>query len=155
MKQVYLITLALVLCLIHAGSVLANKAQNLVNIATQVMAVCIIQNIESINFGTYDITAGPPKVAQGNVQVTCSKNTPYTIFIDDSRQMRRNSDILNYELYANASHTKIWGNTAETGEKFISSGIESVTIPIFGLIPALQTVSPGTYTNVNIITIEW
>ncbi len=67
---------------------------------------------------------------------------------------------LNYNLYTQVGHTTIWGNgTAGTGtvsdNYLLILGPNARNYTIYGLLPALQTVPAGAYTDAITVTVTY
>jgi spore coat protein U-like protein len=125
-----------------------------------------------VAFGVYDPNSGLPTDATGNVHVFCTVllvsvlsqiNTSLSTGGSGtfaSRKMSSGSDLLNYNLYKEASHTSIWGDgTGGTGiftdNLLIAVLGTSVDHTVHGRIPAGQYVSAGSYTDTITVTVEF
>jgi spore coat protein U domain-containing protein, fimbrial subunit CupE1/2/3/6 len=67
---------------------------------------------------------------------------------------------LNYSLYTTAADTTVWGDgTAGTGtvsDSYTAIGLsETKTYNVFGLLPALQTVGVGSYTDTVMVAVTY
>ncbi len=126
-----------------------------------------------VNFGNYDIFLNIPVDSTGTVSVSCSANVPKaTLSLGISpnsgsfnpRKMRRSggTDLLNYNIYTDASRTTIFGDgnsgTAKIELRRPPPGGKpepwSQTITIYGRIPPGQDVSVGNYTDALTVTVD-
>ncbi len=124
------------------------------------MAACSVTTTP-VSFGTY---LGANNVSStGTVATHCSGLPAVTIVqvrMDagqnavgsfTARKMQSASGHrLNYNLYIDAAHTKIWGDG--TPGTFIQQGFN---LTIYGLLPGGQTAVPGTYNDTVLVTITW
>lgn len=79
-----------------------------------------------------------------------------------ARKMASGSNVLNYNIYWNTAHSQIagdgtGGSSSGTVGAFGSpiNGSGTATNTLYGLIPALQDVAPGGYTDVITITVSY
>jgi len=126
---------------------------------------CTISAV-GVSFGTYDVFSATPLDSTGSVTYTClSINISDRITIDLSRggaptfnprQMRRSAETLNYNLYLDAAHSRIWGdNTSGASRYGPAKPILTDTITIFGRMPAAQDASAGSYADTVVATINF
>lgn len=113
----------------------------------------------SINFGTYDPVSKTSDASSSNLTVTCALISIFNLSLGtgqsgiySTRIMTTgapNSDKLQYNLYLNSGHTSIFGDgTSGTSSlNQISIKLGATTVPIYGLIPAQQNISAGSYTD--------
>lgn len=120
---------------------------------------CTVSSV-AVSFGAYDPIAGNPLNATGSISVTCTPATITVVKLDPGqnsggnfvqRKMQGDSNYLNYNLYTDAACTKIWGDG--TSNTFTQSG--GTNIIVYGRIPPLQKVKPGTYSDYVTIIVEW
>ena len=132
-------------------------------------AACTV-SASGVAFGAYNPFPGAPTDASGSVTLTCSASSgsgAYTIALSiggggsfAARQMRGGNANLAYQLYSDAAHTQIWGDG--TGGSSIVNGTDLVPNtggaaihPIYGRIPARQTVAPGAYSDTIVVTVTY
>jgi spore coat protein U-like protein len=120
-----------------------------------------------VNFGSYDIFATMPADSTGAVSLYCNQENFITASIApstnsgsfDPRQMRlaTGTDLMDYNLYRDASRTQIWGDG--TGGTFMISGTVArkgtVNYTVYGRIPAGQDISAGLYMETLTVTLTW
>lgn len=125
----------------------------------------------AVAFGNYNPISATPVTANGNVAVTCSAlvifTASYVISMNAgnsgsfaTRFMNLTGNHLNYNLYTTVARTIIWGNgTAGTGtvsDSYTAIGLsETRNYTVFGLLPALQALPAGTYTDTITVTVTY
>lgn len=129
----------------------------------------------ALSLGTYDSFNAAPADSSGVLVVTCSRNggprtTAVTLSIGPSqhtggiatRSLRHatSTDLLNYNLYRDASRLQVWGDTP--GINTLTQGITldnrtsgTLTFTIFGRIDPGQDVRPGPYADRLRLTISF
>lgn len=141
-------------------------AASLLNAAGAAHAACTVA-LGNLSFGPYDTLSAAPATTSGNAVVTCNDSPPPTVTIQLSpssvsggffpRRMRNalGSDVLDYNFYADAGTTQIWGDG--TGGTVIRSQKVSKNAPwtatFYGRIAPTQDVAPGSYADTLTITI--
>lgn len=127
----------------------------------------------AVTFGTYSPLAPTPLKSTGTVTVSCSAifpgTAPVTVQLGPgasgsfaARHLVSGAGVLGYNLYLDAAASQIWGdgtggsltgslNVAITN--FFGAGKSSATI--YGLMPALQDVAPGSYSDTITVTINY
>jgi spore coat protein U-like protein len=112
-------------------------------------------------FGTYSTGSGSP--ANGSVSVTCvvlgifGQDVSYSVRLGMSaqalgtqRRMNNGTNYLNYNVYCQSNYSQVWGNglgatCAPTGGQTGLLGTLLTVFPVYGIIPAGQYVTPGSY----------
>lgn len=127
--------------------------------------------LTGVAFGSYVTTSPTPKTANGNVAVTCSALVLFTASYVISMAQGNSATYtprfmnllgvhLNYNLYTTAGFASIWGD-ATGGTVTVSDSYTAVALSVtrnytvFGRIPALQPVGPGTYTDSVLVTVTY
>jgi spore coat protein U-like protein len=96
---------------------------------------------------------------QTTVSVTCTNTTPYNVGLDAgtvtgstvaSRLMAgtttgNTSTTVDFQLYQDAGHTTIWGNTQGTNTVGGTGNGAAQTISVYGQVPSQATPKPDTY----------
>ena len=122
--------------------------------------------IPGFGFGPYDVVSAAPTDSQLRVDVDCTRDGgPQTVTVTlgisqgqhgtsiANRRMRNAAgDYMAYGLYLDAGRSANWGitNGVDTGTVSLSvrnNASAPATFFVFGRIPPLQNVSPGTYTD--------
>jgi spore coat protein U-like protein len=131
-------------------------------------AACTISTTP-VNFGSYDVFSASPADSTGLISITCNETpAPYApVSIGPSpnsggfnpRKMRLTSgtDLLNYNLYTNATRTSIWGDGTSGTVRVWRTFKKNVpqNLIVYGRIPPGQDVRAGTYTDTLTVTLIW
>jgi spore coat protein U-like protein len=150
MHPARLAALALLLALAGAGDVMA-KSQ------------CMLKTVTGVSFGTYDVFATSPNAATGTIEILCTPGIgTWTLTLSSGnspsfpgRYMLQGMEPLNHNLYTDAGATLIWGDGTGGTTYVTGSGSGHFTFTVYGLLPAGQDVSPGTYTDTITITLTF
>ncbi|HZP10963.1 MAG TPA: spore coat U domain-containing protein [Nevskiaceae bacterium] len=157
---------ALIAC--TSSAVQASTTTTTFNVTATVISSCST-SASDLAFGNYDPLAVGAAVGTTTVTVTCSLLAPYSIGLSigtngvaiNNRKMKitgGGTDLLNYGLYRDLSHTLNWGITTGLGGdtlNLVGTGL-AVGSTVFGTIPAGQTgASVGSYTDTITVTITF
>jgi spore coat protein U-like protein len=126
-------------------------------------------NATPINFGNYDVFSSTPLDAIGTITVNCSgyvgratvtlSQGSYGTF--SPRRMKRSggADLLDYNVYTNATRTAIFGDGTGGTSRILPRRPPGPRVPwsasinMYGRIPAGQNVSVGTYSDTLTATV--
>lgn len=126
-----------------------------------------------VAFGTYAPFNGTPLDSTGTVTVTCTPTlvgllVSYSIALSAgssgsyaSRTMLSGTSPMNYQLYTDASRSTVWGDgsggTAVVSDSYTIALLFPVTrnYTVYGRVPALQAVGPGTYSDSIVVTVTY
>jgi spore coat protein U-like protein len=151
--------------------------------AARAGAPACTMSTNGLAFGNYDPTSATPVTANGSISFTCTyTGTGFTAYLTISpgnsgsytnRTLNFGGQVLNYNIYVNASDTEIFGGGTGSGVSgtyyyylcyagggvFCSggggqSGTQYVA-PMYGLLPAGQDVSAGVYSDTIIATLTY
>jgi len=123
--------------------------------AAQTVALCTVES-SGLEFGVYDPLDPSPLDATGGIAYTCSTQVVVAIAITTGnggsfeRSMGSGTDTLSYNLYLDSARTKVWGDGAlGTGTHVDLDPPKNaeVDVPVYGRIPARQSVADGRYTD--------
>lgn len=121
---------------------------------------CLVtaQDIDFGNQGVLDTAVD----ATGNVAVTCTAGTAYTISLDNgvtgtgptARRMTLAGAYVTYGLYKDAARSQPWGGS---GGELVSGTGSGITedVSVYGRVPAQDTPAPGTYTDTIVVTVTY
>lgn len=130
--------------------------------------LCFFSITATMNFGSIDVTANGTPTASGTFQATCLGAAGRTVRICPNiatgtgnplsgvpRGLANGANILNYNLFQDASYTTVWGShlwtfgaTPPTIDLPLGGGIASTSRTIFARISAgQQTLPAGTYSS--------
>lgn len=149
---------ALTICAILALSGISHNAQ-------AAAKGCNVTNTTIVAFGTYSPISPNPVSSTGTITVECnSSGGNATLALDaglnsggafSNRSMSNGAgSLLHYQLYIDPSHLQVWGdNTQGTQEiAFPYTQKTPVVTTVYGLLPALQSVPAGSYTDTITVT---
>ena len=129
-----------------------------------------------VAFGHYDVTQPGADDSTGTLRVTCSRQAgvdpstvSYVLALGTGaggsyamRRMMSGTNLLNYNLFANASRTQVWGDgtsatvTVPGSINFTGSQTSrSTNHSIYGRVPAQQSVRSGSYNDTIVVTITF
>lgn len=144
-------------------------------VAAQVAVSCNASS-SALAFGSYDPSRPTASDAQASISVTCTyllslgtATVAYQITLSPGggsyaqRRMSAGGDNLRYNLYADAAATQIWGD-GSAGTVTVSDsyqlgfgllGSKTVSYPVYGRVPAGQTVPAGAYADSVTVTVTY
>ena len=119
--------------------------------------------VDSLNFGSIDLTANVNYDTSGTVHVTCSGTAGQTVRVcsnigagtggqdasGNPRYMVNGGNLLGYNLYQDAPRSTVWGTYAGPGSALAidvaldASGTGHATVPIYGRVPSGQGALPA------------
>lgn len=123
--------------------------------AAQSVALCTIES-SGIEFGIYDPRDPVPLDAIGGITYTCSTKIVVAIAMTAGvsgsfdRTLAGGADRLSYNLYLDSARTKVWGDGALGTATYVDLDPPkdaAVGVPVYGRIPARQSVAEGRYTD--------
>ena len=119
-------------------------------------------NVTGVNFGSYDVFSNTPLDSTGNIDVNCPSGVGYSMALTSGggthtqRVMGSGAHRFNYNLYTTADHAVVWGDATSGTARVNGTGIGvSVNHGVYGRIPALQNVHPGSYSDTIAIMINF
>lgn len=122
-------------------------------------ATCTV-SITNAAFAAYDVFAKTKATSTGKVKVKCNLIASYTIALSagsgtfTSRVMASGSYQLAYNLFIDSSHTTIWGD-GTSGTSTVSATSLGATYSVYAMIPALQNVPVGSYSDTITVTVTY
>lgn len=129
-----------------------------------------------VAFGVYDGARATPTDSTGNATLRCTHvgggavKTSYTIALSRGvsgsfvqRQLRAGNSVLNYNLFTDATRTRVWGDGSAgsgivAGTLLVNPGnfvINEAVHPIYGRIPAQQSADSGAYADQILVTLTF
>ncbi|MBT2115563.1 spore coat U domain-containing protein [Dyella sp. LX-66] len=126
-------------------------------VSLTLQANCTI-GASALAFGSYGVL-GSAINQQTTVQVTCTNTTPYNVGLDaggvagstvSARLMAgttagNTSTTVGFQLYQDAGHSTIWGNTQGTDTVAGTGSGSAQPITVYGQVPSQATPKPDTY----------
>lgn len=116
--------------------------------------------ITDVAFGSYDVFTKTKTKSTGKVKVKCTASASYTISLSAgsgtfaSRVMTSGRYQLDYNLYTDSAHTIVWGD-GTAGTSTVSATGTGATYTVYGLVPALQNVAVGDYSDTITVTVTY
>lgn len=141
----------------------AQTASTTFRVTAKVQAVCAI-TASDLAFGTYTSSAGTPLQGTTILRATCSPGSTYNVGLNEGtspgatvnqRKMVSGANVLNYQLYSDASRGTIWGNTPGTDTVTgLGTGL-AVDHTVYGAVPAAQVIPAGDYADTITVRIYY
>lgn len=139
----------------------------MVVVAGKACADCAVSTT-SVNFNDYEPLSGGNVDSTGTITISCTLDAWVTTAIGASiysggfnprkLQNAASGDLMNYNLYINASRTQIWGDgtqgTYTVGPTYVSQNGQAI-LTIYGRIPGAQDVGIGSYAEPLVVTITF
>ncbi|WP_077033760.1 spore coat U domain-containing protein [Pelomonas sp. KK5] len=158
-----LIAALLTPCLSWAGT-----AGNTFQVTATVVSSCTVSGT-TLNFGgSIDpLATATPLDATSTLSVQCTNTTPYTVALNagsnaggasnfSARAMKSGARSLAYQLYLDTGHSSVWGDGTASSATYSGTGSGSAqTLNIYGRLPSLANVVPGTYTDTVTVTVSY
>jgi spore coat protein U-like protein len=108
-----------------------------------------------VSFGTYNVFSTTATASTGTVTYWCAWAWTVSVYLGKgtagtnmpSRQMAGGANRLSYNLYLDAAHTRIWGDPTPNSYSASRVWFSGDTLTVYGLIPPLQDVATGSYSD--------
>lgn len=160
--------LALLLALLLPAMASAGTASNSFQVTATVTSACTVSGT-TLNFGASidPLATATPLDATSTLSVVCTNTTPYTVALNagsnaggasnfGARTMKSGSHTLGYQLYLDAGRSSVWGDGTASSSTSASTGTGSTqTMTIYGRLPSLANVIPGSYTDTVTVTVSY
>ena len=127
-------------------------------------------SVSSLSFGTYDPVSPVPKDASALVSINCTGVVSLFGLVEVrassgssgnslQRKMVHSASVLNYNLYADASRTRVLADGL-AGTTTLTSSLNGLlffntSAPLYGRVPPNQWVPSGTYSDTVVITVQY
>ncbi len=129
-------------------------------------AGCSASNVSGVAFGTYDVFSASPLDSLGgftwrctgsqhSVRITLTRGGSPTF---QPRRLTSAASQLAYNLYLDAARTAVWGDGTEGTQEYFgtsSGSSDTVTVSIYGRVPAGQDAAVGTYTDTITVVLNF
>ena len=119
-------------------------------------------NVTGVNFGSYDVFSNSALDSTGNIDVNCPNGVGYSMALTagggnyTQRVMSSGVHRLNYNLYTAANRAVVWGDAISGTVTVNGTGIGvNVNHGVYGRIPALQYLYPGSYSDIIIVELTF
>lgn len=162
-KSAMVAAVALIIVMASApNSAFAGTATASMAISATVATDCTV-TANPLAFGSY---TGAASNISTTIAVTCTNTTPYQVGLSAgsgpsatvaARQMTVSGGgaFLNYSLLSGSFTGTNWGNTSATNWVIGAGSGSAQTITVYGVIPANQFVTPGTYSDSITVTVNY
>lgn len=128
-------------------------------------AGCALTMGTTLAFGAYDPLSPTPLTSTGMLQYRCSHELPARITLSPgnsgsyaARELRQGVEVLQYNLYADAGWTTVWGDgTGGTASApAVTTQSNGFTVAyVFARIPPRQEPPVGLYADTIVVTFEF
>ncbi len=146
----------------------AGTATATFQVTATVVSACTVSGA-LLNFGSSinPLTSGVPLYASSTLSVVCTNTTPYSVALDagtnaggassfSNRAMKNGTHTLGYQLYQDSAHATVWGDGTSGSTQQAGTGTGSTqSLTIYGSVPALSGVVPGSYTDTVTVTVSY
>lgn len=146
----------------------AGTASNTFQVTATVTSACTVSGT-TLNFGSSidPLAAATPLDATSTLSVLCTNTTPYTVALNAganaggasnfaSRTMKSGANSLGYQLYLDSGRSSVWGDGTASSSTSAGTGTGSTqTLTIYGRLPSLANVVPGSYTDTVTVTVSY
>jgi spore coat protein U-like protein len=146
----------------HKGNALVSWLIALAFALTAQQGHACTLNVTGVNFGSYDVFSNSALDTTGNIDVNCPRGVGYSMALTagggthTQRVMDSGGHRLNYNLYTAANRAVVWGDATSGTVTVNGTGIGvNVNHGVYGRIPALQNVHPGSYSDTITIMITF
>lgn len=118
--------------------------------------------VTPVSFGAYSPFLNTPLDSTGQVNVTCSEASGYSVAMNAgvnaggnfaNRRMSNGDTFLSYQLYTDSTRSTIWGD-GSGGSMAVSQASPGIST-VYARLPARQSVSAGTFTDTILVTITY
>lgn len=146
----------------------AGTASNTFQVTATVTSACTVSGT-TLNFGSSidPLAAATPIDTTSTLTVQCTNTTPYAVALNaganaggasnfSSRTMKSGSNTLGYQLYLDSGRSSVWGDGTASSSTSSGTGTGSAqSLTIYGRLPSLANVVPGSYTDTVTVTISY
>lgn len=143
----------------------AATTSSTLNVDATVTANCTVST-SALAFGSVNPISGSNFDATGGITVTCTNGTAWAASAGvgsgsgasfASRRMADGSNLLNYNLYTDASRSSVWGDGTGSTATIGGTGTGSAqNATVYGRVASGQTsVPPGSYSDTVSVTVTY
>lgn len=158
---------ALIGCIAPSQAANPATASGTFQVGATILVACNVTGSTLTFGGAIDPLQTPgPVDASTTLNVTCTKTTPYSVALNagtnagsgsnfGSRVMKSGNNNLPYQLYLDAGRTQVWGDGNSSG-LFTGTGTGSQQqLTVYGRLPSLNGIVPGSYADTVTLTITY
>jgi spore coat protein U-like protein len=115
-----------------------------------------------VAFGDYNVLAASPKTTTGTVTYQCTLGVNIIVTLSrgssstfNPRTLRNGAEVLNYNLYREATFQTIWGDGTGGSQTYtaLAALLVPVNVTVYAQLPAGQNVAAGGYSDSVVATI--
>jgi spore coat protein U-like protein len=115
-----------------------------------------------VAFGDYNVLSATPKTTTGTVTYQCTLGVGIIVTLSkgsssafDPRTMRNGAEVLNYNLYREATYSTIWGDGTGGSQTYTAAAtvLFPTNVTVYARVPAGQNVAAGSYSDSVVATI--
>jgi len=146
----------------------ATTASNTFQVTATIISSCTVSG-STLNFGNAidALATATPLDATSTLSVTCTNTTPYTVSLNaganaggasnfSARTMKSGTRTLGYQLYLDTARSSVWGDGTASSATVAGTGTGSAqTLNLYGRIPSLANVVPGSYSDTVTVTVTY
>jgi spore coat protein U-like protein len=147
--------------LLVGNTVQAATVSTTMTVTATVVASCSV-NGGTLGFGSYDPLSASPTDGSLQISVACTKGVTAQIGLSTGsnasagvRRMSNGADFLTYELYKDANHTTVWGNTGTDRLAYTSTTNVAQSFTVEGRVSSGQNVPAGAFNDTVTITVTF
>jgi spore coat protein U-like protein len=125
-------------------------------------AYCWNITTNGVAFGTYDPFSATPLDAAGSISFLCLPATSAVVTLSRGsaptfvpRQMRQGAEVLQYNLYRDASRTVIWGDGTGGTSSYGSGLVLYQSVSVYGRVFPRQNAAAGSYSDSVLVTVNF
>jgi spore coat protein U-like protein len=158
---------ALALGALSAMSAQAGTASNTFQVTATISSSCTVSG-STLNFGSAidPLAAATPLDATSTLTVVCTNTTPYTVALNaginaggasnfTARTMKSGANTLGYQIYLDSGRSTVWGDGTASSTKAGTGTGSAQSLTVYGRIPSLANVIPGSYTDTVTVTVSY
>ncbi len=160
--------LPLLLAVLLPQMALAASTGNTFSVQATIISSCTVAGT-ALNFGSSidALATATPLDATSTLSVVCTNTTPYTVALNagsnaggasnfGARAMKSGSNTLGYQLYLDSGRSSVWGDGTASSSTSSGTGTGSTqSLTIYGRLPSLANVVPGSYTDTVTVTVSY
>jgi spore coat protein U-like protein len=137
-----------------------------INVRAEVLGACSHLSTQDLDFGR-EIASLVDVPAETSIEVTCNNGQAFTVELDfginaatsgNQRQVAAedgSGNLLDYDLFQDAARTIPWNNTASSGALSGTGTGTPQVLPVYGLWRLTETATPGIYTDLVTVTLNF
>lgn len=163
MRRALLLTAALIALPLPS---LAGEVTARLTVTASVAADCVVATNGSVDFGSYAVDpqarGGAVDVTAEAISVACTRNAPgVTVGLGDGKAPENGhrgmtgpgTATVAYDIYTSQERSTVWNQVNTVA--YAPASNRPVLLPLYGRIPAGQSVAPGRYSDVLLAMVNF